>query len=299
MRDDRTDPLDKLLGELADEAAGGQRLPAAEVRRLGQRRRFRRMLIGLAAMTAALLLAAAAIVIVRQQDTDPSRPDIAAPPTASTAPTAAPSSSPPAPVIDADDLPSAEDIVWDDTIAFTRTETEDGPMPCVERPSGGVAAVAEVRGDYRATDTELPHATVTLLQYGSVQEATRAAADFEQQLQDCAATEQERHGADVRGSEVYEIALGETGLHYTETIVPAEGNEDGWFRSLGVHRVGDRIALVAFEHQALEYYVAHTEQEDEGGLPPHPMRLTMPTVAQALGEESASGPTSSTSESPR
>ncbi len=292
------------LRELAREGEESARpLPAARVRRLGDQRRTRRH-VGLVAAAAALVVAASGVAISQvMPDTSPQPNPAGTPSVVTASPSPAPARTVTAVnLVEAGDVPVVGQERWAATPAGTGRPGEAVTV-CV--PDGGydeLGAVDTVNRNFRLDrraggETNPPAAPLgaapsvytQALQFDSSAAAEKAYQTYRGWVDRCAATLRTRGDTPIGGAgEWLDVKTSVSGASaaFTElTWRPQQDTtESGYFESVGLALVGDRLAVTVSLVYGMDYNgVAYDQKGDPDlGLPPHPQYFLVSAASAAL-----------------
>ncbi|SDS20837.1 hypothetical protein SAMN04488543_1281 [Friedmanniella luteola] len=294
--------LDQLLrGLSADAEHGATPLDPVRVRRLGARRRHRRHAATAAA--AAVVVALAGGGLLTQL---PGRDDTAPPPVASAVPSRpaaspapdAPSTVPPTPArtVGTATLLRAADVPTRGGPALEIAPTGTGRVPdelsaCIPDGLAPLRASGQAARDFRHPGQEQPAVQTLALQFADPGAAQRAERVVRGWVDDCAAT-LEDHGntlLDAPGDPVRVEVTTPAGTSGEFAVVPVytqqggESSQEGFFESLGVTRVDDRLMLTVEVVVGMDDNVSLQPGGDPaGGQPEHPQFGLVRAAAERL-----------------
>lgn len=287
--------LDALLQELgADAERGAAPLDPARVRRLGSRRRHRRQ-AATAAVAAVVLLAGGGVLSQL-----PGQDGTAPPPVASAVPSPAPTTPAPTPsperTVGTAQLLRAQDVPTRGGPALEVAPEGTGRVPdeisaCVPDGLGPLRATGRRARDFRYPGQELVAVQTLALQFGDADAARAAEQVVDGWVDDCAAT-LEDHGntlLDAVGEPVRVGVVTPRGTSGEFAVVPVhtqqggESDQEGFFESLGVTRVGDRLMLTVEVVRGMDDNVSLQAGGDPGTeQPEHPQFGLVRAAAERL-----------------
>lgn len=291
------------LQQLAREAEESARpMPVARVRRLGERRRARRQ-IGLA-VAAALTVVVAGGALVNQSAlrVDPV-PNPAGTPTVVTA------SPSPARTVTATNLITGAQVPTTEQERYAETPAGVGRQ--IERisvclpdagidPLGPTAVITRnFRLDRRAlgeTNTPEPPFNgdptiyTAALQFGSAADAQQAYADLRAEIDRCGDTISARKDTSIRSAaQWYDVRTDRPDAQAAFSDViwreSSDLSESGYFESVGVALLGDRMAITVSLEYGMDYNVAYDQDGDPNlDLPPHPQYTLLVAAVDRLAD---------------
>jgi hypothetical protein len=298
------DPLAQLrqLARQGEDLA--QPLPVERVRQLGNRRRTRRRTGMIAAAVAAVVIAGGVIAAQGVLRGDPGPGPVATPTT--TPPAHTPSPTPDRTVTEAN-LITAEEVPQQGEESFAETAKGAG------RPAGqitvclpdgalsGLGATAIIGRNFRrdhvfdgsTNPPESPFGTdptiyTQALQFGSAADASAAYRTYRDWLDTCAATIKGRKDVPL-GAGVDWIAVqtkvpgAKAGFMERTWRERADTSGNGYFESIGLALVGDRLAVTVSLQYGQDYNIAYRPDGDpDTGLPPHPQFGLLVAAAHRL-----------------
>jgi hypothetical protein len=268
-------------------------LPAERVRQLGQRRRTRRQVGLLAAAVVAMVVTGGAVWSSKGLWTN-SPPEPVATPTALPTPTAG--TTPPDPqrvltqanLITANEVPTLGKERWTATAAGSGRAADQNTV-CV--PQDGLATLRPAsilsrafrmdRGfDGTANPPEPPFGSnptvyTTVLQFDSASAAAAAYATYRNWLEGCEAIEARGDNRIRKPLSWIEAPTAVSGARggFTEVIwrASSDTSENGYFESVGLTLLGDRLAATVSLQYGMDYDNVGYQPEGDPDLgPPHP-----------------------------
>jgi hypothetical protein len=298
------DPLPGLteLGRVGEDSA--QPLPVVQVRRLGDRRRARRHAGMLAAAVTAVMIAGGTVLSQGMLQTDRA-PDPAQTPT--TVPTVVTASPTPTRTVTEANLIMASEVPGIERERFVETPAgvgrdDDHLTTCVpdgEMDQLGATATAgrSFRMDRRSDGETNPPAKpfdneptlyTQAVQFDSTAAAEKAYLIYRDWLDSCPQTIKERGdtalGGGVGWTPVSTSVNGaKAGFDEIVWRAASDGSEAGYFESIGLTRVDDRLAVTVWLVYGQDYNVSLDPKGDpDTGLPAHPQFGLLKAAAQHL-----------------
>jgi hypothetical protein len=303
--------LRQLAGQGEDLA---RPLPVERVRQLGNRRRTRRRTGMIAAAVAAVVIAGGVIAGQGVLRGDRSPEPVATPtaaPTAPTTPTETPSATTASPTagrtVTEANLITAEEVPRLDEESFAETDSGVGrpaDQVTVCLPDGALnqLGATEILGRnfrrVRLTDGSTnpptepfgsePTIYTQALQFDSAAHASAAYRTYRGWLDGCAATIKARKdiplGAGVDWIAVQAKVPGaKAGFTERTWRARSDTSESGYFESVGLALVGDRLAVTVSLQYGQDYNIAYRPDGDPvTGLPPHPQFGLLVAAAHRL-----------------
>jgi hypothetical protein len=193
-----------------------------------------------------------------------------------------------------DNLPTADQIPWSERFVFEQTEPQDGELTqCAKESWEALGADSQLRRDFRritvpgAAPAEYnAYARSMALDFASEADAQTAYQTISQWIQSCATTLQGHFYDRASGGDQWTDVNVKAGqARFAELSygpVPGTGTDEvGFFESVGLARVGDRVLVVSLVDISTESHWSYAP-DDPTGLPMHPFFTTLPGGADNL-----------------